>query len=67
MQQYFISIISTGVGSRRAYFGGFRIVAVSFIAEFSFRFEEKQLFKVEFIVYYAMTKCIIVNKYGALC
>ena len=60
MQRYFTSTISTGVGkgtggSRRAYFGGFRIVAVSFIAEFSFRFccfafEVKQLFAVECVM-----------------
>ena len=43
------------------YFDGFQIVAVFFIAEFSFRFccvvfDAKQLLKVKFAVYYVMTK-----------
>ena len=47
--------------STRAYFDGFQIVAVSFIAEFSFRFcifviDVKQLLKVKFVVCYAMKK-----------
>ena len=45
----------------RAYFDGFQIVVVSFIAEFFFRlcyfvFDVKQLLKVKFVVYYVLTK-----------
>ena len=43
-----------------AYFDGFQIVAVSFITEFSFRFScfilTSKSLKVQFVVYYVMTK-----------
>ena len=47
--------VCPSVNNPHAYFDGFQIVAVSFIAEFSFRFccfvfDVKQLFKVRFVV-----------------
>ena len=59
--------ISTAAGFRRAYFDGFQIVAVSFIAEVKFRiccfvYVVKQLLKVKFVVYYVMTNWVLMNK-----
>ena len=49
-----------------SYFGGFQIVAVSFIPEFSFQFccivfDVKQLWKNKLVLYYVMTKCVQMN------
>ena len=56
--------------SHRAYFGGFQIAAVPFIAESSYRFccfvfDVKQLLKVKFVVYYVVTKRGLMNEFIA--